>query len=138
MSSSPENTIYGLPRRPRIADASAAAILGAIALGVLTGGWGWALVGGAAGGALASQRQPLEMAIREHFNKNNLPVIFFHRAPRAVKVTFSYHPSAFWTVESVMPDGLNLTPEDTDDWLYGNLVSNVLPQTLRQIKPFTT
>jgi len=125
--------ILGLPRRPRIADASATAILAAIVGGLLTGELGGAVVGGLAGGALASQRQPLEMAVREHFSKNNLVVTFFQRAPRALKVTFSYRPSAFWTVESILPDGLNLTPEDIDDWLYGNLVSNVLPQALRQI-----
>jgi hypothetical protein len=134
MSSNQEEMILGVPRRPRIGDASTAAILAAIAGGLITGGWGGLILGGLAGGAIANQRQPLEMAIREHFAKENLNVTFFHRAPRAVKVTFSYGPSAFWTVESVVPDGFPLTAEDTDDWLYGNLVTNVLPQALRQIR----
>jgi hypothetical protein len=133
MSSNPEDMIQGLPRRPRIADASATAILGAIAVGLLTKNWGGAILGGVAGNALANRRQPLEMAIREHFAKNNLEVVFFYRAPRAVKVTFRYRANAFWTVESVMPDMLNLSPEDTDDWLYGNLIVNVLPSTLQNI-----
>jgi hypothetical protein len=134
MSSSHENTILGLPRRPRIADASASAILGAIALGLLTGGWGWALLGGAAGGALASQKQPLEMAIREYFVQNGLEVIFFYPAPRAVKVTFRSDPNTYWTVESVLPDNWQLSPDDRDDWLYGNLTQNELPKILHRIK----
>ena len=135
MSSSQEDTIQGLPRRPRLADASAGAILGALALGILTGGWGGALLGGLAGGALANQRQPLEMAIREHFKNLNFDVAFIYPAPRAVKVTFSYGPNAYWTVESVMPDDLQLpSPEDNEDWLYGNLISVELPKVLPRLR----
>jgi hypothetical protein len=38
VSSNQDDGILGLPRRPRIAEASAGAILGAIALGLLTEG----------------------------------------------------------------------------------------------------
>lgn len=137
MSSGQENMILGLPRRPRVGDASASAILGAIAVGLLTKNWGGAILGGVAGNALANQRQPLEMAIREYLSKHGLEVIFFHRAPRAVKVTFRYSPSSFWTIESVMPDGVNLSPDDADDWLYGSLITNELPYALHQIAPLT-
>lgn len=92
------------------------------------------LLGGVAGGALANQRQPLEMAIRELFSKYDFKVIFFYPAPRAVKVTFQYGENDYWTVESVMPDDLYLTPEDTADWLYGNLVEVELPKVLRRIR----
>ena len=128
--------ISGLPRRPRLANASDGAILGAIALGILTGGWGGALLGGLAGGALANQRQPLEMAIREYFkNIYNFDVVFVYPAPRAVKVTFCYGPNAYWTVESVMPDDLQLpSPEDNEDWLYGNLVTSELPKVLPRLR----
>lgn len=134
MSSNPEDIILGLPRRPRIADASANAILGAIALGLLTGSWVGALVGGVAGNALTNQRQPLEMAIREYFTKCGLEVVFFYPAPRAVKVTFRYGANAYWTIENVMPDELPLSPEDTADWLYGNLIAVELPKVLPRIK----
>ena len=125
--------ILGLPRRPRIADASASAILLAIAGGLLAG-WPGAIVGGAAGNALANQRQPLEMAIREYLASFRLEMIFFYPAPRAVKVTFRSDPNTYWTVESVMPDNLNLSPEDRADWLYGNLIQNELPKVLPRIK----
>jgi hypothetical protein len=137
MSSEQENTVLGLPRRPHIGDASTSAILGAIAIGLLTKNWSGAILGGVAGNALANKRQPLEMAVREHFAKNNLEVIFFHRAPRAVKVVFRYRANAYWTVESVVPDNLNLSAEDIEDWLYGNLVMNQLPKTLQQITNLT-
>jgi hypothetical protein len=134
MSSTPETLIQGLPRRPRVADASAAAVIAAIAGGLLTGGWGGVLLGGLAGSALANQRQPLEMAIRQYFAQCGLEVIFFYPAPRAVKVTFRYGPNAYWTVESVMPDDLQLSPEDSADWLYGNLIAVELPKVLPRIK----
>jgi|SRR5882724_145869 len=134
MSPSHDDLILGLPRRPRIGDASAAAILGAIALGILTGGWAGALVGGEAGSALANQRQPLEMAIREYLAKCGLEVVFVYPAPRAVKVTFRRGANAYWTIESIMPDYLQLPPEDSTDWLYGNLIQVELPKVLSRIR----
>jgi hypothetical protein len=92
------------------------------------------LIGGVAGGALANQPQPLEMAIREYFGKLNLEVGFFYPAPRAVKVTFQYRTNDYWTVESVMPDDLHLSPEDCADWLYGNLIQVVLPSVLPSLR----
>ena len=129
-----EDLIIGLPRRPRMGDASQAAIIGAIALGIITGGLGGALVGGVAGGAWASQRQPLEMAIREYLKAFGFDVIFYYPAPRAVKVTFRYDTNAYWTVESVLPDHVQLQPEDAADWLYGHLVTNELPQILPKLR----
>ena len=135
MNSSKAEMILGLPRRPTLGDTSTAALLGAVALGLLTGGLGGALIGGAGGAVLANQKQPLEFAVREYFKQKGLEVIFFYRAARAVKVTFGYAPNAYWTVESVMPDELNhLSPEDRDDWLYGSLIKKELPKIQRKIR----
>lgn len=133
MNSNPTEKILGLPRRPALGDASTGAILGAAALGLLTGDWKAALAGGAGGAILANQKQPLEFAVREYFRQKGLEVAFFYRAPRAVKVTFSYAPNAFWTVETVMPDNLDLSDDDRDDWLYGSLIVSALPNVLRSI-----
>lgn len=133
MSLTNDDMIDGLPRRPRIADATGSAILFAIAGGLLAGPLD-ALVGGAAGNAVANQRQPLEMAIREHFRQLGWELIFFYPAPRAVKVTFRYAPSAYWTVESVMPDDFSPIPEDIADWLYGNLINVELPKAQFEIQ----
>ncbi len=121
-----DKEIEGLPRRPYLADASAATIFSGIAIGLLTG---------IAGIEPVHQRQSLELAIRGYFQTQNLEVIFFNRAARLVRVSFNYAPNAYWTVESVMPDSLKLnSKEDIDDWLYGNLTINELPKILRKIK----
>ena len=134
MSWNPEDLIYGVPRRPRIADASASTIAWAIAGGLIAGPIG-ILIGGAAGNALANQRQPLEMAIREYFLRSGLQLVFFYPAPRAVKVTFRDPANQYWTVESALPDSLSFsTPEDANDWLYGDLISNQLPQVVPGIR----
>lgn len=135
MSANSQDFIDGLPRRPRIADASMSTILWAIAGGLIAGPVG-AVVGGAAGNAIANKRQPLEMAIREHLSRNGFEVVFFYPAPKAVKVTFRYDPNdptAYWTVESVLPDHLQLSSEDKDDWLYGDLITNQLHYVLQRI-----
>jgi hypothetical protein len=133
MSPTQADKILGLPRRPTLGDASTAALISGIALGLLTKDWKLALAGGAVGGALANQKQPLELAVREYFKKKDWEVIFFYRAPRSIKVTFSYAPHAFWTVEATMPDDLNLSDEDRDDWLYGSLTTKELPKIRRKI-----
>ncbi len=133
MNSSPDNKILKLPRRPAVGDASGTTFLSAIAGGILTGSWAGALAGGVIANAVASRKQPLEMAVRNYFAQNGLEVIFFQRAPRKASVGFRYAPGAFWTIESIMPDDLNLSPEDRDDWLYGNLVQKELPKVLRKI-----
>jgi hypothetical protein len=134
MNSNQDELVLGLPRRPRVADASWSTILWAIAGGLIAGPPG-ALIGGAAGNAIAQQRQPLEMAVREYLTTNHLEVLFYYPGPRAVKVTFRYDPTAYWTVESALPGNLELSPEDRDDWLYGNLIARELPAVLRRIQP---
>lgn len=134
MSWNPEDMIHGVPRRPRVAEASASTIAWAIAGGLIAGPIG-ALIGGAAGNALANQRQPLEMAIREHFAKCGLELIFFYPAPRALKLTFRDQTNAYWTTETTMPDQLPVSsPDDIADWLYGDLVTNQLPQVIPGIR----
>ncbi len=138
MTEGQEQTIFlgsGLPKRPRIADASSSAIIGAVALGLLTRDWAAALAGGALGAGLANQKQPLELAVREYFKKRGMEVVFFYRAPRYAKVTFTYAPNAFWTVEFTIPDNLSFSSdEDRDDWLYVNLIKKELPKIKRKIR----
>jgi hypothetical protein len=100
---------------------------------LLTGGAGGALLGGFLGAAAANQPQPLEAAIRAHFMKLGLPVIGFYRfGPRAAKVSFRYRDQ-FWIVESHAPENPDWTPENLDDWLYGDIVEQQLPTKLARI-----
>lgn len=128
-----DDFIDGLPRRPRIADASVNMLIWAVAGGLIAGASG-SIIGGVAGNAWANQRQPLEMAIRDYLTKSGLEVVFYYPAPRSVKVTFRYGSAAYWTVESTLPDTLQLMTEDTADWLYGNLITNELPSILQRIR----
>jgi hypothetical protein len=92
-----------------------------------------AVAGGAIGSALSNQPLPLETALRAYFTQIGLPVIGFYRlGPRAAKVLFSHH-NQFWIVESHAPDNPNWTPNDLDDWLYGDIVENQLPTKLGEI-----
>jgi hypothetical protein len=127
-------TIMDMPRRPTVGDATVAALLFALGLGLLTKDVKAAALGGALGGALASKKQPLEMAVREYFRTRQLEVQFFYRSPLSMKVTFSYAPNAFWTVETSVPEGLQFSSdEDRDDYLYGSLIKKELPKVLRKI-----
>lgn len=134
MISSQSDKISGLPRRPKVGEASTGALLGAIALGLLTRDITAAIAGGAIGAGLANKKQPLELAVREYLKTKGFEVIFFYRSPRSAKVTFRYADNAFWTIETIMPDGLILSDEDRDDWLYGSLVKKELPKILRKLK----
>lgn len=124
------NLVHGLPRRPRMADASAASLLAAVAAGLLIKDWRAALAGGAAGAALANIPQPLEFAVRNHLESKNYSVVNFYRAPRFLKVTFSTAPGVFWTAESLLPAELEIADVDRDDWLFGNLVVHEIPKLL--------
>lgn len=123
-----------LPRRPKWADANTAAIIGGITLGLLSGNILTALASGVIIGGLADQKQPLEFAIREYLKQKGLEVIFYYPAFRSIKVTFQYQSSAYWTIQTVMPDELQLNDEDREDWLYGTLIAVELPKALREIR----
>lgn len=135
MNTDEHNFILGLPRRPRGDKRIGGTGFGAI-IGYSLGGPLGAVLGGLAGNALAHQPLNLEAAVRNYFLQNNLPVIFVYRSPKAIEVVFKYN-NQFWSVKTVVPDTLQLKPEDVEDWLYGNLVKNELPKKLNEIRlPF--
>lgn len=136
MDNGQENKILGVSRRPRVGDGNSGALLGGIGGALVFGNIFGLIAGGLAGNVIANQPQNLEIAIRDYFTKMGLQVAFFYRAPRAIKVTFTPNNSAYWTIESIMPNGLNLSPEDAEDWLYGNLVEKELPKKIRKIQAF--
>ena len=132
MQTDREKLILGLPRRPRGENQGAATVIGTLLGLILTENPGGAVLGGLAGNVLANQSLPLENAVRNYFAQKSLPVIFFYRSPKAIKIIFSLF-GQFWTVESSVPDLLNLAKEDVEDWLYGNLIKNELPKKLKRI-----
>lgn len=128
----PANIPYR-PPRPRGEHALAGTSVGALLGWLLMGNpWGAAL-GGALGSAGANQPQPLETAIRAYFTEKGLPVIGFYRlGPKAAKVLFRYR-NQFWIIESRAPDSSEWTTDGLDDWLYGDIVANLLPAKLAHI-----
>jgi hypothetical protein len=92
-----------------------------------------AIAGGAVGNALGNQPLSLEAAVRGYFTQESLPVIGFYRlGPTSVKVLFRYRDQ-FWTITSRAPDSPYWTPEDLDDWLYGDIINKKLPAKLKKI-----
>lgn len=134
MDSSQTDEILGVPRRPRAGDSVAGTILGGLLGAAISDNWAGAILGAAGGSALANQPQNLEAAVRDYFTKQNLQVVFFNRSPRSIKVTFRSNDDAYWTVESILPDNITLSADDTDDWLYGNLVKKELTKKIRRIR----
>lgn len=116
----PAGISYRQPR-PRGENSLAAIVFGAL---------GWWLtqhpVGAIAGGAVGNaQPLPLEAALRAHFTRMGLPVIGFYRlGPRAAKVLFRYRDH-YWTITSRVQESPNWTPETLDDWLYGDIISQL-------------
>jgi hypothetical protein len=134
MNAEQSETILGLPRRPKISDASASTILWAVAGGLLAGP-ARAVLGGIVGNAVGNQRQPLEMAIRSHFRERQLELLFYYPFQRGVRVSFRTNPDTYWTLESVLPEQhLQYSSEDQFDWIYGNLISVELPKALWQMQ----
>src|SRR5688572_15806784 len=98
----------GLPRRPRMAEAGPTAIIAGLLLGLFAKDWRAGLAGGAVTAVLANRSQPLDFAVRNYLEAQGFNVINYYRAPRMFKVTFSFGPHAYWTVESLMPEGIQL------------------------------
>ena len=106
--------------RPRGENSLAAIVLGAL------GWWLTGPVGAIAAGALGSaQPLPLEAAIRAYFTQAGLPLFGFYRlGPKAATVLFR-HRDHFWTITSRASENPGWTPEALDDWLYGDLISQL-------------
>jgi hypothetical protein len=126
----------GIPprsRRPRAEDGSAGTLSGALLGLIFTGNPFGAIAGGMIGNALTSQPLSLEAAVRTYFANRGLTVIGFYRlGPNGAMVLFR-HQNQFWTVGSTAPDNYTWTTEDLDDWLYGDLTEQQLPNKLVEI-----
>lgn len=97
--------------------------------GALAGG---ALAGGALGGAMANKPTELPQAIRQKFSEMGLEVVQYYRLGRfGAKVMFKYG-DVFVAIESHAPSFPEMSPEQIDDWLYGDLTEQRLTAFLHQ------
>ena len=69
---------------------------------------------------------PLHQAVRQKFTEKGLEVINFYRLGRfGAKILFRYQ-NVYWTLESRAPQIPEMTLEQIEDWLYGDLTENQL------------
>lgn len=118
-------------RVPRPRGTMAGAIPGGLLGYVLTQNSGAAIAGSTLGGVLANQPLPLHQAVRQNFTEKGLEVINFYRLGRfAAKVLFRYK-NAYWILESRASQNPEMTLEQIEDWLYGDLTENQLTNFFR-------
>lgn len=113
-------------RQPRPRGTMAGAILGSLLGYALAQNSGGAIAGGTLGGILANHPMPLHQAVRQKFTEKGLEVINFYRLGRfGAKILFRYQ-NVYWTLESRAPQIPEMTLEQIEDWLYGDLTENQL------------
>lgn len=112
-------------RQPRPRGTLAGAALGSIIGYILTQNTSGTALGGTLGGILGNQPLPLPQAVRQEFTKKGLEVVSFYRLGRfAAKILFRYN-DRYWTLESRAPRIPEMTIEQIEDWLYGDLVEKL-------------
>jgi hypothetical protein len=113
-------------RTPRPRGTWAGILLGGLLGLALTENPGGAIAGGALGAAMANKPVELPQAIRQKFAQLGLDVVQYYRlGPLGAKVLFKYG-NIFAAVESHAPHHPPMTPEQIDDWLYGDLTEQRL------------
>lgn len=113
-------------RTPRPRGTLVGILLGGLLGLALTENPGGAIAGGALGAAIANKPAELPQAIRQKFAELGLEVVQYYRlGPLGAKVLFKYG-NIFASVESHAPNQPPMTPEQIDDWLYGDLTEQRL------------
>lgn len=116
----------GVPPRPRrpSKDESAGTIIGAIAGGMLAKNTiAGALLGGVLGSAFDSEEKlPLQQAVAIAARNNSLHIVSFRRPDlMSASVVFRINDQYFSFLSRV-PRNPDLTLEDIEDWLYGDII----------------
>ncbi len=112
-------------RTPRPRGTFGGALLGALFGYALTKNPTGAVAGSALGGVIGNKPMPLNEALRQKFAEKALEVVSFYRlGTYSAKVLF-LHDNTYWTLESRAPNTPEMTIEQIDDWLYGDLVQKL-------------
>lgn len=118
-------------RTPRPRGTLVGILLGGLLGLALTENPGGAIAGGALGGAMANKPPELPQAIRQKFSEIGLEVVQYYRLGRfGAKVMFKYG-DVFVAIESHAPRLPEMSPEQIDDWLYGDLTEQRLTAFLQ-------
>jgi hypothetical protein len=119
----PEGISY---RTPRPRGTLAGILLGSLLGYAITRDASGALISGVGGGVLADKLLELPHALRLKFAEKGLEVIQYYRLGRfGAKVLFKYK-DLFATVENHAPREPEMSLEQIEDWLYGDLTEQRL------------
>lgn len=117
----PEGIEYRMPRPPNVL---LGALLGGLAGLVLTQNAGGTAIGSAVGGALTSSPLELSQALRQNFAAKGYEMTHYYRRGRfGVKIIFKYFDT-YVALESRAPRQPEMSLEQIEDWLYGDLTEN--------------
>ncbi len=85
------------------------------------------------GGLLANQPLSLPDAVRQKFHEKGYPILQFYRNGRfGAKVTFKFQ-NTFVILESQAPRLSEMTLEQLEDWIYGDLTEQKLDNILAKL-----
>lgn len=117
----------GIPyRTPRPRGTWAGILLGSLLGYAITRDANGAIIGGAGGGLLADKPLELPQALRLKFAEKGLEVIQYYRLGRfGAKVLFKYK-DLYATLQSHAPREPEMSLEQIEDWLYGDLTEQKL------------
>lgn len=111
-------------RTPRPRQVLAGALLGGLAGLLLTDNPGGAAIGGAIGGTLGNRPLDLSQALRQNFAGKGFDIVHFYRLGRfGAKIIFKYFDT-FVALESHAPRQPEMSLEQIEDWIYGDLTEN--------------
>jgi hypothetical protein len=128
-------------REPRPRGTTLAALFGGLLGYAITQNPAGAVAGGAIGGAVGSMPPPIEVAVRQYFEQNDIRVRrqrlkmsgFYRTGSRSIKITVGLGHS-YWAIESRAAVNEGWTQESIEDWLYGDLIFFKLPEFIRQME----
>jgi Glycine zipper len=128
-------------REPRPRGTTLAALFGGLLGYAITENSAGAVAGGAIGGAVGSVPPPLEVAVRQYFEQNDIRIRrqrlkmsgFYRTGSRSIKITVGLGHS-YWAIESHAAFNEGWTQESVEDWLYGDLVFVQLPKFINQME----
>jgi hypothetical protein len=120
------------PRTPRPRQVLLGALLGGLAGLALSEKAGGVALGGAIGGLLGNRPLELSQALRQAFAAKGFEIVHFYRLGRfGAKLIFKFG-NTYVSLESHAPRQPEMSLEQIEDWLYGDLTENKLNKFVQE------
>ena len=125
----PNGVAYRTPRPRQVLEG---ALIGGIVGFALSEKAGGAALGGAIGGAVGNRPLELSQALRQAFAAKGYEMTHFYRLGRfGAKIIFKYGDT-YILLESRVPQTPEMSLEQIEDWLYGDLTENKFNNFIRK------